>query len=146
MDKKLLKIVIPILLLIGVFSFFLIRHYEYSPKSFDDLLGTDEANITKVLMRNGSYGSYVETTDREKIKEIINLVNNRYYKKSSNQEPRDGYSYYYDFYSGDQQIIRITGDGDNVDVNSTYYNISKPISIDSLTNWFNSLPVNTLKE
>jgi nitrogen regulatory protein PII-like uncharacterized protein len=144
-DKKLLKIVLPTLLLIGVISFCLIRYYGYSPKSFDKLLGTDEATITKVLMRNGSNGSYVETTDKEKIKEIINLVNDRNYKKSSNQEPRGGYSYYYDFYSGDKKVMRITGNGDNVDVNGTYYDVSKSISINSLTNWFNSLPLNTYK-
>ncbi|MBL4935078.1 DUF5301 domain-containing protein [Clostridium sp. YIM B02515] len=145
MDKKLFKILIPALLLIGIISFCLIRYYGYSPKSFDDLLGADEANITKVLMRNGNNGSYVETTDKEKIKELINLVNDRYYKKSSNQEPRSGYSYYYDFYSGDKHTMTITGNGDNVDVNGTYYDVSSSISVDSLTNWFNSLPVHALK-
>lgn len=33
-------------------------------------------------MRSGNNGSYVETTDKKKIKEIINLVNNRYYTKA----------------------------------------------------------------
>ena len=106
-NKKLLKIIIPALLLIGIILFCVILYYGYSPKSFDDLLGIDEANITKVSMRNGNNGSYVETTDKEKIKEIINLVNDRYYQKSSNQRKRVGYSYYYDFYSGDKEIIRI---------------------------------------
>jgi nitrogen regulatory protein PII-like uncharacterized protein len=143
--KKLYKTVIPALLLIGIISFCLIRYYGYSPKSFDDLLGADETNITKVLMRNGNNGSYVETTDKEKIKELINSVNDRYYKKSSNQEPRVGYSYYYNFYSGDKHTITITGNGEKVDVNGTYYDVSRSISIDSLTNWFNSLPVHAPK-
>lgn len=94
MNKNLFKIAITI----SVIIFCLIIYYGYSPKSFYNLLRTDEENITKVLMRNGDDGSYVETTDKEKIKEIINLVNDRNYKKSSDQEPRLGYSYYYDFY------------------------------------------------
>lgn len=145
MDKKLLKIVISTLLLIGVISFYVIQYHVYSPKSFDDLLGTDKANITKVLMRSGKNGSYVETTDKKKIKEIINLVNDRNYKKSSDQQSRVGYTYYYDFYSGNKNIMRITGYGNNIDVNGTYYDVSRSISIDSLTKWFNSLPINILK-
>jgi hypothetical protein len=128
-----------------VISFYLIHYFQYSPKSFDDLLGTNEANITKVFMRNGNNGSSVETDDKEKIKEIINLVNYRYYNKSLNQAPRVGYSYFYDFYSGDKRIIRITGSGDNVEINSTYYNVSEAISVDSLTKWFNSIPIKKIQ-
>lgn len=142
MSKKIFKIVIPVFLLICVILFCIT---QYSSKSLDDLLGTKEANITKVFMRNGNDGSYVETTDKEKIKELINFLNDRYYKKSLNQRSRSGYNYYYDFYLKDKQIIRITGNGDNVKVNNTYCNVSKAISIDSLTNWFNSLHVNAIK-
>lgn len=78
-NKKLLKILIPIILMICIISFFTI---QYSKKCFDDLIKNNEANITKVFMRSGSNGSYVETTDKKKIKEIINLVNNRYYTKA----------------------------------------------------------------
>lgn len=117
----------------------------YSKKSFNDLLKTKESNITKISMRNGNNGSYVETTDKNKIKEMINLVSGRYYKKSYDQSSRSGYSYYYDFYSGNKQILRITGSEDNVDINDTYYNVSKPISTKSLDNWFNSLPRDTYK-
>jgi hypothetical protein len=145
MHKKLFKIVVPALLIIGIISFFLIRSYVYSPKSFDDLLGTNEVNITKVLMRNGSNGSYVETADNEKIKELINLVNHIHYRRSSNQTPRGGYSYYYDFYSGYKRVLRITGSGYNINVNGTYYDVSKFISVSSLDNWFNSLPVQSFK-
>lgn len=141
MVKKVLIVVIVALLLIGVISFCLIKHFEYAPKSFTNLLGTNEANITKVLMLNGSNGNEVVTNDKEKIKEIINLVNDRNYTKSSNQEDRTGYSYYYEFYSGDEVKVRITGGGDNVKVNDTYYDVSKPISSASLANWFDSLSV-----
>lgn len=139
--KRLLTIV-SIILMICVISFLTI---QYSKKNFNDLLKTNESNITKIFMRNGSNGSYVETTDKNKIKEMINLVSGRYYKKSFNQSFRSGYSYYYDFYSGNKQILRITGSGDNVNINDTYYNVSKPISTKSLTNWFNSLPIKTYK-
>lgn len=139
--KKSLTIV-SILLIVCVISFFTIG---YSKKSFNDLLKTKESNITKILMRNGNNGSYIETTDKNKIKEMITLVSGRYYKKSFNQSSRSGYSYYYDFYSGNKQILRITGSGDNVKINESYYDVSKPISTKSLVNWFNSLPIKAYK-
>lgn len=139
-NKFIISCILAVAVIVGVGGYF---YYGYSAKSFDDFLGMDEANITKVLMTNGNNGSSVETTDKDKIKEIITLVNDdRDYKKSFNQAPRTGYSYHYDFYSGDKQIVRITGSGDNVKVNGTYYDVSKSISNDSLKKWFNSLPVN----
>lgn len=139
MNKKLFKVLVPMFIVLLIILFYQI---QYSRKSFEDFLGTNEANITKILMRNGSDGSYVETSDKEHMKILINMLNDRYYKKSLNQEDRNGYSYYYDFYLQDKRIIRITGDGDNVNINNTYYNVSKQISLDSLTNWYNSLSVN----
>lgn len=117
----------------------------YSKKSFNDLLKTKESNVTKIFMRKGLNGSYVETTDKNKIKEAINLVSGRYYKKSRDQASRSGYDYYYDFYSGNKQILRITGSGDNVEINDTYYDVSKPISSKAIANWFNSLPIKAYK-
>ena len=145
-EKKVLIVVIVALMLIGVISFFLIKHFEYSPKSFESLLGTNEANITKVLLGNADYGDVAETNDKEKIKEIINLINNRNYTKS-NQEYITGCIYYCDFYSGDEFKVRVrlSGDGDNVKVNYTYYNVSKSISSALLTNWFDSLLVQNNK-
>ena len=141
MTKKRFMVILSALLLIVIVSVFLIKHFENSPESFENLLGTNKANITKVLMRDGSNGNYVITDDKEKINEIINLINDRDYTKSANQEDRTGYRYYYDFYSGDNIKMRITGDGDVVEINNTYYGVSNPISSNSLTTWFNSLPI-----
>ena len=135
------KKILPVLLLVGVISLC----FVYSSKSFENLLGIDEGNITKVLMRNGSNGNYVESTDKEKIKELIDIVNNRDYKKALNQEKRTGYSYYYDFYLENKVRLSITGHGDKVDVNGAYYDVSEPISVEALAKWFNSLPVNVAK-
>jgi hypothetical protein len=141
LHKKTLKIILSILLLVGVISLY----FVYASKNFENLLGIDERSITKVLMLNGNDGNYVETTDKEKIKELIDIVNNRTYKKALNQEKRIGYSYSYDFYSGDKVRLSITGHGDNVDINGAYYDVSEPISVETLAKWFNSLPVNVLK-
>ncbi|MGB8454500.1 MAG: hypothetical protein WCD89_19495 [Anaerocolumna sp.] len=61
-------------------------------------------------------------------------INKRRWNKS-------GYHYYYDLHTVDKRIIRIAGDGDCVKINNTYYDVSIPISLDSLTNWFNPLSV-----
>ncbi|MDP4144926.1 MAG: hypothetical protein Q8936_10675 [Bacillota bacterium] len=137
-SNQFFKTRLPAILLVIIILFAVIL---FSKKSFNNLLGTSDQNITKVLMRSGSTGNYVETTDKAKIKELINLVNNRDYHISLNQASRSGYIYYYDFYSGDESIIRIMGCGSNVNINGIYYNVSKEISADSLNNWFNSLPV-----
>ncbi len=136
MRKKLLWLAVPVILLICVLVFI---QLQYPRKTFDDLLGVDEAKITKVLMRKGFDMSSVETTDKDKIKELINILDNRYYRKSFKQELISGYTYYYDFYSGNTVILRITGSGNNVCVNTTYCNVSKEISLHLLDIWFNSL-------
>jgi len=92
-------------------------------------------------MRDGSNGNSVSTTDKAKIQEIVQLVENRHYTKAINQEARTGYSYFYDFYVGNKEVLRITGGGNNVEINSTYYNVDKPIQTNELKNWFNSLPI-----
>ncbi len=138
MKKKLLWIVIPLILIVAI-SVLLFIQINYPKKTFSELLGTDEARVTKVLMRKGFDMSSVETTDKGKIKELINILNDKYYRKSFNQELISGYTYFYDFYSGDKAILRITGSGNTVCVNDTYCNVSKEISLDLLNNWFNSL-------
>ena len=136
MRKKLLWLAVSVILLICVLVFI---QLQYPRKTFDDLLGVDEAKITKVLMRSGFDMSSVETTDKDKIKELINILDNRYYRKSFKQELISGYTYYYDFYSGNTVILRITGSGNNVCVNTTYCNVSKEISLHLLDIWFKSL-------
>ena len=80
-------------------------------------------------MVNEDNDTDVVTNDKDKINEIINLLNDRNYTKS-NQEYLTGCIYYYDFYSGDEikARVRISGDGNHVKFNSTYYDVSKPIS------------------
>jgi len=137
MKKKLLWLVVPVILLICVLVFI---QLQYPRRTFDDLLGVDEANITKVLMRSGVTGEGAETSDSDKIKELISILDNRYYRKAFNQELRTGYMYYYDFYSGDKVVLGIVGSGNNIYItNNAYYNVSKEISLHLLDNWFNSL-------
>jgi hypothetical protein len=126
--------------LIVAISVLLFIQIKYPKKTFSELLGTDEANITKVLMRKGFDMSSVETTDKTKIKELINLLNDRYYRKVFKQELGTGYTYFYDFYLGDKVILRITGSGNYVYISDIRYDVSKEISLDSLNKWFNSIP------
>jgi uncharacterized protein (UPF0333 family) len=128
-----------LILLIGVV--FLIGSQYVIGKNFDNLLKAKSENITKVFMRDGSNGNSVSTTDKAKIKELVQLLDNRHYTKAIDQELRTGYTYFYDFYIGNRKVLRITGSGNNVDINSAYYNIDKPIQTEGLKNWFNSLPV-----
>ena len=144
MRKKLLWLAVPVILLICVLVFI---QLQYPRKTFDDLLGVDEAKITKVLMRSGVTGKGVETSDSDKIKELISILDNRHYRKAFNQELRTGYIYAYTFYSKSNEILRIVGCGNNVHIytyseeksSGKYYNVSKEIPLHLLDIWFNSL-------
>jgi hypothetical protein len=144
MKKKLLWIVIPLILIVAI-SVLLFVQVKYPKKTFSELLGTDESNITKVLMRKGFDMSSVETTDKDKIKELINMLNDRYYRKAFNQEFGTGYTYAYVFYSGNSETLKMICSGNNIHIYNqektvaTYYNASKEMSIDWSDNWFNSL-------
>lgn len=138
MNKKPV-IVLSIFMMLFIFA---ILFYLNQEKEFDDLLGTKEANVTEIYMKDGSNGTSVETADKERIKQFINLWNARYYKKSHNQDDKTKYHYYYDLHTEDNRIIRIAGDGSRVEINNIHYDVGIPIALDLLTNWFESLSVN----
>ena len=95
-------------------------------------------------MRKGDMSS-VETTDKAKIKELINVLNNRYYKKSFNQDLGTGYTYAYIIYSGNNKSLTMVCSGNRIHIynqdktGAAYYNASKEIPIDWSDKWFNSL-------
>ena len=142
MKKKLLWTIIPIVLIIGIITTYF--EVQYPRMTFEKLLGTEEYNITKVLVKNPVTGARVETENKEKIMELINLFNNRTYRKEFKQRLGVGYIYASDFYSGDKIVLSVIGTGDSVDIyNETrtidaYYNVSKEITVNSFDNWVNS--------
>jgi hypothetical protein len=133
------KLIILTLILLFI-SIIVIFTRLYPIKRFTNFIGTNEHNITKVSMKPGYSMKLVSTTDKVKIKELFDLLDNRFYMKSINQPFIVGYSYFYDFYVGKKLVLRITGDGNRVQMNNTYYYVSKKISFDLLSDWYNSLP------
>lgn len=136
MSRKLLISTSLLVLLVCIVTFFAIH---YPRKSFNDLLGTHEGSITRVSVRSGGNGASIETDDKDKIERLIGLLNNRYYRKAINQDPRAEYNYFYEFHSEDKMVLRITGAGSKLNINGTCYKASKPISLDMLNYWFSSL-------
>jgi hypothetical protein len=92
-------------------------------------------------MGNGNTGTNVTTNDKTKIKELITLVNDRYYRRSDDQQQRVGYNYFYTFYVGNKDVLTITCTGTSVYINGVWYVVSKEISSDKITDWFNSLTI-----
>ncbi|MCD3327599.1 hypothetical protein G8V02_11980, partial [Clostridium botulinum D/C] len=72
-------------------------------------------------MMNGSTGKEVCTNDKTKIKELITLLNNAHYRKSSDQEIRDGSSFSYAFYVGNKAVLKISDSGDRMMINKIFY-------------------------
>jgi len=99
------------------------------------------ANITNGFMINSGTGRRIEATNKEKIKEFINMLDERTYRKAL----RTGYLYTYDFYSGDKMLLAIVGCGNNVHTYNqertidSYYDVSKEISLAWIEKWFNSI-------
>lgn len=136
---KSIIIALSILIILGIL-FLIISPYIIGISSHN-LLKMDGTNISKVFMRSGKTGNSVSTTDKIKIKGIFHLIDNRQYTKSLDQEPRAGYTYFYDFYAGNKKVLRITGSGSCVGINGTRYNSDKEISTAGLDKWFNSFPI-----
>lgn len=91
-------------------------------------------------MINGSNGLNVSTTDRSKIEKIISIVDNRKYSKSFDQQQRKGFNYAMEFYVGDKKVLTMIGFGQGNSINGTRYNVDKPISVEDVKTWFDSLP------
>jgi len=139
MKNRVLIILSVIVLLVSISLLFIGWDY-IMPKNFEDFLGKNEINITKVFMRNGSNGSAVSTDNTVKIKKLINSINNRNYRKSFDQGLRTGYNYFYTFYVDDKDVLTITGTGNYVNISGVYYDVDKAISGDEITEWFKELP------
>ncbi len=141
--KRRLMVIVPLILLLSVTIVIAYLHIEENKKlsDFNYLLNNGSSNISKVFMRDGMTLNSVSTTDKAKIRELVQLVNNRHYTKAADQEARAGFISFYNFYVGNTKYLTISGSGSNVNINGTYYNVDKPISTDELTKWFNSLPV-----
>lgn len=107
-------------------------------KRFSDFIGNNEQKISKVEMVNGSNGKTVVSTDKAKIQELITLLNNERYKKSSDQHEIVGYNFGLTFYADNKKVLQITSIGDRANVNGVYYNVTTG-KLDKLGKWYKSL-------
>ena len=111
-------------------------------KNFEDLTKIDKNNITKVFIRDGMTGDSIVINDNTQIHAAIKILDNVNYSKSLNQEIRSGYSYFADFYSGENKLARITLYGNNsIEVNESMYDMDRVISNYVLKIIFNSFTV-----
>ena len=113
------------------------------PKNFSKTIGTDEKNITKIVLKSGSNGNHVVITDNSKIQQFISLINGRYYSRSLDQlSNRGGWWYNAEIYRGSILLVSMNYKGGNlVYVNGTHYNVDKVISMPDMDILFNSLPL-----
>lgn len=135
--------VLLILIFACVVAFLMIRSNIRS-KNFTDFIGKD-AVISKITMFSGSSGKSVSTTDKVKIKELVTILNSTHYRKSSNQQDVDGFSYSYTFYTGNKAVLSMSDSGWGVSVYGTHYDRTIEIK-DGIKAWYNSLPLQSSKE
>ena len=134
--------VLVLLIFACVVAFLMIRS-SIKSKDFTDFIGKDTV-ISKVTMFSGSTGKNVSTTDKIKIKELVTILNNTHYRKSSNQQGVDGFSYSYTFYVGNKPVLGMSDSGWGVSVYGTRYDTTIEIK-DGIKSWYNSLPLQSSK-
>ena len=112
------------------------------PKNFSKVIGTDERNITKIVLKSGSNGNHVVITDNPQMQQFINLINGRQYSRSLDQlSNRGGWWYNAEIYRGSILLVSMTYKGGNLaHVNGTHYNVDKVISMSDMGVLFKSLP------
>ncbi|OOV50601.1 hypothetical protein B1A67_13825, partial [Clostridium botulinum D/C] len=71
-------------------------------------------------------------------KELITLLNNSHYKKTSDQKILIGYSFSYIFYVGNENILEITDIGNKIRINGIYYDVVER-NFSRIKDWYNSL-------
>ncbi|MDK2827030.1 MAG: hypothetical protein PWQ44_2210, partial [Methanolobus sp.] len=74
---------------------------------------------------NGMNGDSFTLDDKDRTTKLISQLDQYSLEKMDNQEPRTGYRYYMDFYSGTEKVSRITIVGeDMVNVDNVYYHVN----------------------
>ena len=135
-------IVLVLLIFVCVIIFPMIRS-SIKTKNFTDFIGKDTV-ISKVTMFSVSSGKSVSTTDKIKIKELVTMLNNTHYRKSSNQQGVDGFSYSYIFYVGNKSVLGMSDSGWGVSIYGTRYDTNIEIK-DGIKSWYNSLSLQSSK-
>jgi hypothetical protein len=105
--------------------------------NFVDITNLTVEEVTKVEIRDGSTGELRTVIQRENIEALFDLVNNLEYTLQTGKRPETGYTYYADFYSGDNKLLRITFAGEMMQFDNTVYLIDRQI-LDFLKEIYNS--------
>jgi hypothetical protein len=104
---------------------------------FSDITEVKEEEVSRVEMRDGSTGELRTVVQREDIEALFNILKTLEYTRQTPQNQTTGYTYYADFYSGDNRLLRITFSGERVQVDNTNYLINREI-LDFLEKIFKS--------
>lgn len=140
--KPLIGIGIGLVFFICITSFFIFRS-NIDSKNFNDFIDKD-TNISKIMMMSGNTGKSMSTINKIKIKELVRILNNTHYSKSSSQINRIGFSYSYTFYVGDKPVLHMFNIGNTVSEHNTYYDTTIETR-DGIKSWYNSLPLQGYK-
>lgn len=134
------KLIIILFVIVLIYIIYLFGSPYIWGRIFHSFLGDNRNKITRVYMINGSNGLNVSTTDKSKIEQIVSMVDNRKYTKRLDQQDREGFNYAMELYVGDKKVLTMINLGQGAIVNGTRYDVDKPISVEDIKSWFNSLP------
>ena len=96
-------------------------------------------DITKVKVTKFDNAMYVETEDKQKINELISILNRRVYGKSLNQKYNCKQLYFVIDIYGNKSVIILLWYGNKIYINGVVYEFKKDIPLNSLYSWYNSL-------
>jgi hypothetical protein len=141
MNKKHIIIFLIVLIIISAIGLIIVYGYDHRSRPFSDISKINSAQIQKITVQNANKnGIIINVTDKQKIKEIYDLLNSLSYKKDSNQKKRVGWSYRIKIFNNSNLVKAdyiFASKQFNINNSSAYYTASKDITtqLDNLFDW-----------
>lgn len=127
-----LTVILAILISLAVLGTGVYRWLNPPPSTFASLYGGEPASVRRLLMRDGTTGEAVTTTDPETIVAFFDLAGSAIYTHRWNLRPRAGWLYYIDLFEIESEVpdFRITFLGSRAEVGRATYDLSRDLSTD----------------
>lgn len=132
--KKSIKIsiiIVSTVLILGIIGYF---SYPYILlKDFNETLGFEYHEITKINLMSGNTGKITEITEKTEIEEFLQMFKDTSLKKSIDQLQRTGFTFSAKLYAGDDEVAEFSfGTGKEVTSNRIRYILNRSITEDQI--------------
>ena len=142
MNKKRIIIFLIVLIIVSSTGLLIAYCYDHRSHPFSNICKINISQIQKITIQNSGEGGVItDVTDKEKIKEIYDLIIPLSYKKDYNQRIAMGWSYWIKIYNKNNlKVADYTFSGTRFVINNSappFYISSKDITtqLDNMFDW-----------